>query len=419
MSDQVVYLKVKNAGTLALKYKFAVDVIKETEGTNVAGNKFSLSDYLVFGQVAGNTETTYATREEAWAAVDSTTGLQNYSAEKVLVPGTAEQESADFIALVVYMPTSVGNEANYKTGTTAPSIELGVTLIAKQTPYEADSFNKTYDDDDKAEYPTVVAAADISDAIASAKDGDTVVVNGTVTEPVTIDKPITVKGLTTIEPVKVTASGVTMDKVNVAVEAAGTPAVSVDPSVTSFTMRDSTILADTTQGGTHTAVSIPVSGKVVFTGNTISNSYNGVEFGLGQTQALADGSVISDNTFENVGNNAISIYNVAENATILIEKNTFNNVSDAVRLSNVTSATAKFVIKDNTATKLNDGSFMFLQDYTAKNGNVQDFTKYTIEFNNVQVDGAKLTDNTDNKAFYVWQDGSGVITGNQPNVIYQ
>ena len=30
-ATQVVYLKVKNAGTLALKYKFAVDVIKETE----------------------------------------------------------------------------------------------------------------------------------------------------------------------------------------------------------------------------------------------------------------------------------------------------------------------------------------------------------------------------------------------------
>ena len=45
------------------------------------------------------------------------------------------------------MPTSVGNDANYMTAdnVSAPEINLGVTLMATQTPYESDSFGIDYD----------------------------------------------------------------------------------------------------------------------------------------------------------------------------------------------------------------------------------------------------------------------------------
>ena len=41
---RVVALKITNNGSLALKYRMGLSVVKETEGTNVAGNPFKLSD---------------------------------------------------------------------------------------------------------------------------------------------------------------------------------------------------------------------------------------------------------------------------------------------------------------------------------------------------------------------------------------
>ena len=47
----IVYLKVKNAGTLALKYNLGINIVSEVAGTNVDGNSFKLSNYIQFGQV--------------------------------------------------------------------------------------------------------------------------------------------------------------------------------------------------------------------------------------------------------------------------------------------------------------------------------------------------------------------------------
>ena len=138
---EVVYLKVANEGTLALKYQLTVTVASETSGTNVDGEAFNLSDYLVFGQAAGATETIYNTRADAQAAAGEQMGLNDYTK-----PGNLTDGEEEYIALVVYMPEGVDNKANYKTGTTAPSIELGVDLVATQDTVESDSFGKDYDE---------------------------------------------------------------------------------------------------------------------------------------------------------------------------------------------------------------------------------------------------------------------------------
>ena len=146
---EVVYLKVSNVGSLALKYQLAVNVANETAFENALGEKdCHLSDYLVFGKVESNTEIPkYETREDAWAAAGDTLGLSDYTKEAVLYPAeAADDPSEQYIALVVYMPTTVGNEANYR-GEVIPSIDLVVSLVATQTPYEADSFNDQYDKD--------------------------------------------------------------------------------------------------------------------------------------------------------------------------------------------------------------------------------------------------------------------------------
>ena len=152
---EAVYLRVRNAGTLALKYRFAVNVFGNEEGTmaeqeytNVNGGKFKLSSYLVFQQKDGAAEA--KSREELWiadaaeekTAMGRTDGLG--LPESVLLA-----EESKEITLSVYMPTSVGNEANQLTSARdtegSPTIYLGLDLFATQTPYENDGFDNQYD----------------------------------------------------------------------------------------------------------------------------------------------------------------------------------------------------------------------------------------------------------------------------------
>ena len=138
---ELVYLKISNVGSLALKYQFSVTASNETKFTNALGEEnCKLSDYLVFGQVESKEEIArYGTREAAWNAAGNTLGLKNFTKSNELLKGESE-----YVALIVYMPTTVGNEANYR-GDVAPSIDLGVNLVATQTPYEKDSFSEDYD----------------------------------------------------------------------------------------------------------------------------------------------------------------------------------------------------------------------------------------------------------------------------------
>ncbi len=139
---EVAYLRVENAGSLALKYQLGVNIVSETAGVNAAGASFILSDYLNFGVVENvNGETdAYATREEAVADIAD---------EKLISEGFAKATSmmpADelYFALVVYMPENTGNDANHN-GVNVPAINLGINVVATQMTSEEDSFDKYYD----------------------------------------------------------------------------------------------------------------------------------------------------------------------------------------------------------------------------------------------------------------------------------
>ncbi|MBS5733573.1 MAG: SipW-dependent-type signal peptide-containing protein [Clostridiales bacterium] len=151
---QVVYLRVENLGTLAVKYQLSMNIVSETAGKNVAGDEFLLSDYLQYGVVEGKT-TPFASRADAIAAVENPVALDTYSTTGKLEANAEPQ----YVALVVYMPTTVGNEANYR-DEVVPTIELGVNLVAAQDTVESDSFDNTYDQN--AGYPvsTVIGASD-------------------------------------------------------------------------------------------------------------------------------------------------------------------------------------------------------------------------------------------------------------------
>lgn len=70
-------------------------------------------------------QTAFASREEAIDAAAPGLALADYTKDSIFLSG-----EIDYLALVVYMPTDAGNEANYKTGTEPPRIDLGISLIA-------------------------------------------------------------------------------------------------------------------------------------------------------------------------------------------------------------------------------------------------------------------------------------------------
>ncbi len=155
---EVTYLKIKNEGTLALKYQLQVTPVTETVGENADGGDVRLSEILKFSATyPTNTAPVAYTRETAQAAAVAGDGtpLTEYTSKTVSMAAGEEQ----YIALVVYMPEEVGNEANYR-GDTVPSIEFGLSLLAIQTEAEIDSFGNDYD---AGLSPEVVYVASVGD----------------------------------------------------------------------------------------------------------------------------------------------------------------------------------------------------------------------------------------------------------------
>ena len=186
---EVAYLRVAYAGSLALKYQLGINIVSETEGTRVNketgdDEQFKLSDYIQFGVVEGiavdattKAPAIYATREAAVAAVAVAKKLnEGYTKASSMI---SAQEL--YLALVVWMPTTIGNEANYKTGTEAPEINLGIKVAATQVTNESDSFGSDYDD-----------GAFIPVAPESVPEEGGVVVNGSAESGVTVDVPAAV-----------------------------------------------------------------------------------------------------------------------------------------------------------------------------------------------------------------------------------
>ena len=318
----------------------------------------------------------------------------------VLKPG----EASPAWSFGYHMSEKAGNEYQNESAT-----GMCLTVVATQATYEKDSISDQYDKD--AAYPEV-DAANLATTLPTLADNAVITVNGTVSEALTISKPVTIHNLTATAPVTIASSGVTLNAAKIEYKAAKTPALVVNSGVTDVAITNSVITAETGNGGSHTAVSLPVSGKVVFTGNTVTNDYNGIEFGL--NVPTGDGTLIANNNFINIGNNAISIYQVEDGATVTVKNNTFTGDVGKfipVRLSNSNNMSGKFVFANNIVDTDNawENCFVMLEDYSKHGDEIQDFTKYTLIFNDNTV-GTSCTYTV------VFDDQDGVITTNQPVV---
>ena len=177
---RVVELKITNAGNLALKYKIGMNIVSETAGTNKAGNPYKLSDYLKVAttgiQQYNPTDQISSLMERLifqkgdfgmWTARDFANFELEYTSNgmvHVLQPGAAQ-----ILGIKVYMPKTVGNEANAISTEKAAFINFGLNILATQYTTESDSFGTQYDKD--ATYPVIVSnQQQANDAITNATD---------------------------------------------------------------------------------------------------------------------------------------------------------------------------------------------------------------------------------------------------------
>ena len=143
---EVVYLRVKNAGNLALKYTLGIYNLYNSTGKNVFGNKYSLSDYVKLGAVEAGAA--YADRAAAISAVQDGAKTLNSIGDTGIIGTQLEATETRTYAMVLYMPTEVGNEANPKNNDPywAAKVSFGISVSATQAVSESDSYGNTYDE---------------------------------------------------------------------------------------------------------------------------------------------------------------------------------------------------------------------------------------------------------------------------------
>ena len=406
---RVVELKIKNAGNLALKYKIGMNVISETAGTNKDGNPYKLSDYLKvatspiqqYDPNAGPHDISYVMEQLifekgnvlAWEHRDFANFELEYTSDgsvHVLQPG-----DAGILGIKVYMPETVGNDANAISTTQAASINFGLNVVATQYTTESDSFGTQYDKD--ATYPVIVSnQQQTNDAITNATDkkANISIASG---QTITLDNGIAHEGDKSRD---ITFSGngsQTVDVITNAVSAEGGQLNYQRGS--SFTFENLTIQAgegnfDGIVCDELTYKNCTIKGKLTLYGkatfincvfdNTMANQYSIWTWG--------GTDVTFENCTFNTNGKAILLYGqaTASNPTNLVVNNcTFNDRNNgtagkaAIEIGNDYNATYTLTVKNATVNGFADGNNTGSKLWANKNS--MDAAHLTVT-----IDGSKI-----------------------------
>ena len=185
---QVVYLKIVNAGNLALKYEAGFSKnYTSNRGKNVNGDWYRVDNYLKIG--TAETTTKFANREDVWSAIAATE--KTLAKDVMLTDGwitLKAGESSNPFAVAIYMPTSVGNEANASKNRPSSVSGLGIEVRATQATVESDSFDNNYD----ANAATVLNRVEYTDGEHTVTgniqaNGTAGAIHGTGTAKITVD----------------------------------------------------------------------------------------------------------------------------------------------------------------------------------------------------------------------------------------
>ena len=248
----------------------------------------------------------------------------------------------------------------------------------------------------------------LADAIAAAKDGDTVTLleNVILTEALSITKGIILDGNENTITANIEGGKAGNDWKS------SVKFIDVDTNK-NLTIRDCVFAFDQP---IRTPLSLNVGGVVTITGNTFNCGdqmcYNPIEFGIGSDYAPASGTIVSDNIFNGrFYNNGISFYNLVANGVYTISGNTFEFAGNGLRLSNPKNVSATFNVENNTYNGTLSGDFagfLIFEDYGEATAH-QDLTVLTVNITNlVGPNGVVMKDNiTNGQVYYVYSDHGG------------
>ena len=403
---RVVELKIKNAGNLALKYKIGMNIASETLGTNKAGNPYKLSDHLKVAttgiQQYNPTDQISSLMERLifqkgdfgmWTARDFANFELEYTSNgsvHVLQPGAAQ-----ILGIKVYMPETVGNEANAISTDKAASINFGLNVVATQYTTESDSFGTQYDKD--ATYPVIVSnQQQANDAITNATDkkANISIASG---QTITLDNGIAHEGDKSRD---ITFSGDGSQTVNVATEDVGENNNKLNyQRGSTFTFENLTIQAgeDNFDGivcNELTFKDCTIKGKLTLYGkatfincvfeNTMANQYSIWTWG--------GTDVTFENCTFNTNGKAILLYGGADggNPTNLVVNNCiFNDRNNgtagkaAIEIGNDYNATYTLTVKNATVNGFADGKNTGSKLWANKNS--MDAAHLTVTIDGVKV----------------------------------
>ena len=399
---EVVALKFKNNGNLALKYSINMNIVDETAGINKLNQEYKLSDYLKVKTLSQEASEigdicigmAFSARNDglgytATANFKDATVLDH---DLFLAPG----EVGNYLIMKVYMPETVGNEANAISTEKAAFINFGLNVVATQIPYEKDSFGNTYDKD--ATYPVIVSnQQQANDAITNATDKK-VNISIALGQTITLDNGIANEGDKSRD---ITFSGngsQTVDAITNAVSAEGGQLNYQRGS--SFTFENLTIQAgegnfDGIVCNELTFKDCTIKGKLTLYGkatfincvfdNTMANQYS--IWTWGGTDVTFEGCTFNTN------GKAILLYGraTASNPTNLVVNNcTLNDRNSgaagkaAIEIGNDYNATYTLTVKNATVNGFADGKNTGSKLWANKNSMDAAHLTVTIDGNKVQ-----------------------------------
>lgn len=400
---RVVAFRISNKGNLALKYNMSMNLVSETKGVNKAGKEFALSDYLkvktspiqqvnqIGNIMVGIAFDRNASKAIGWNPETNFKDAKVMTNDHILSAGLQV-----YFIMQVYMPESVGNEANAISTEKTPSIDFGINFVATQATVESDSYNNKYDKD--ATYPIIVSnQQQANNAITNATDKK---VNISIAsgQTITLDNGIANEGDKSRD---ITFSGngsQTVDVITNAVSAEGGQLNYQRGS--SFTFENLTIQAgegnfDGIVCNELTFKDCTIKGKLTLYGkatfincvfdNTMADQYS--IWTWGGTDVTFEGCTFNTN------GKAILLYGgaTASNPTNLVVNNcTFNDRNSgaagkaAIEIGNNYNATYTLTVKNATVNGFADGKNTGSKLWANKNSMDAAHLTVTIDGNKVQ-----------------------------------
>lgn len=400
---RVVAFRISNKGNLALKYNMSMNLVSETKGVNKAGKEFALSDYLkvktspiqqvnqIGNIMVGIAFDRNASKAIGWNPETNFKDAKVMTNDHILSAGLQV-----YFIMQVYMPESVGNEANAISTEKTPSIDFGINFVATQATVESDSYDNKYDKD--ATYPIIVSnQQQANNAITNATDKK---VNISIAsgQTITLDNGIANEGDKSRD---ITFSGngsQTVDAITNAVSAEGGQLNYQRGS--SFTFENLTIQAgegnfDGIVCNELTFKDCTIKGKLTLYGkatfincvfdNTMADQYS--IWTWGGTDVTFEGCTFNTN------GKAILLYGgaTASNPTNLVVNNcTFNDRNSgaagkaAIEIGNNYNATYTLTVKNATVNGFADGKNTGSKLWANKNSMDAAHLTVTIDGNKVQ-----------------------------------